>query len=58
LRRAEALVALRNVGEEIARRITQVLDQQEPAVVMGAITRTREALESADDGGPIQLLDL
>jgi hypothetical protein len=57
LQRAEALIALRNVGEEMALRIAQLLDHQGSAVVTGALTSVRDALESVDDAVPYQLLD-
>lgn len=57
LQRAEALIALREIGTAMGQRISQILNQHEPAVVSGTITRYREAIESVEDPVPFQLLD-
>lgn len=57
LKRAEALIALRNVGEEMARSIHQLLDEHPAAVATAAMTRIRDAIESVEDTVPYQLLD-
>ena len=58
LKRADVMIAIRNVGFELGKRISELLDQQDPEVVVGAMTATRDALESIDESvPPFQLLD-
>lgn len=56
MRRAEAYVALYEVGTMLAEKMGTLLDQDEPEVMMGKVTTMREAIESVDTG-PVELLD-
>jgi hypothetical protein len=59
LKRAEALVALRTINEEVNRQLYQLLDQCDPASVGGAIIGARDAVASSfvNQGIAVELLD-
>lgn len=57
LKRAEALIGLRDAGYHIAHCVHHLLEQDGPDVVTGALAHVRDVLESADAFVPYQLLD-
>lgn len=57
LARAAALIGLQDAGYHIALCVHQLLEQDGPEVVSGALAHVRGVLESADEFVPYQLLD-
>jgi len=56
MRRAEAFVALFQIGEMLSEKLVTLLDQESPAVAAAKITELREAIEGVEHG-PTELLD-
>lgn len=56
MNRAEAFVALFEIGLMLGEKLETLLDQNAPEVVRGKITEFRDALESCD-ASPRQILD-
>ncbi|SFM64603.1 hypothetical protein SAMN02982985_04815 [Rugamonas rubra] len=56
MNRAEAFVALFEIGLILGEKMEALLDQDRPDVAVGKITRLREAIESCDPT-PSELLD-
>jgi len=57
LKRAEALIGLRDAGYHIAQCVLHLLEQDGPEVVSAALAHVRGVLESADEFVQYQLLD-
>jgi hypothetical protein len=56
MKRAEAYVALYEIGAMIGEKMNTLLDQAEPNVAVGVITEMCDELERLDQG-PVELLD-